>query len=102
MTGPSATGRRGPLQRLCGPNSTSMPSGVEKRTVCRRNWHQLMLARAPDLQCNGGSQALFEQKAVGAEAWCNKGPGAKRPRAKWTTTMAADRAQNLQDTFLNH
>jgi host factor-I protein len=23
-------------------------------------------------------------------------------RKKWTTTMAADRAQNLQDTFLNH
>jgi host factor-I protein len=32
----------------------------------------------------------------------NERPRAKDASKKWNTAMAAERAQNLQDTFLNH
>jgi len=49
-----------------------------------------------------GAKAVAGTSNVHAED-----PGKERSRAldaskKWNTAMAADRAQNLQDTFLNH
>jgi len=38
----------------------------------------------------------------GQRLGATKAPGQSDPEQEWTTTMAADRAQNLQDTFLNH
>ena len=64
-----------------------------------------MLARTADLQCNGTVRALFEYKAESWAQWLGvtKAPRQKQTsRKKWTTTMAADRSQSLQDTFLNH
>ena len=35
-------------------------------------------------------------------AWATMVPRVKTRAKKWNTAMAAERAQNLQDTFLNH
>jgi host factor-I protein len=58
-----------------------------------------VLALLLAVQCNAGSRAAggWAHSAAWQQTW-GMSPGKKR----WTTTMAADRSQNLQDTFLNH
>jgi host factor-I protein len=66
-------------------------------------WYRRALAPFSTLPSNGGAaqirvpcfQALGEAETISL--------GKRGPRVKnGTTAMAADRAQNLQDTFLNH
>jgi host factor-I protein len=60
-----------------------------------------MLAPEPDLQCNGGAKPCYETRPD--EPGLGNEPRRKMTSGtKWITTMAADRSQNLQDTFLNH
>ena len=59
-----------------------------------------MLALLVAVQCNGGNQAADRQQDWGSR-WLGSKPE-EYPRENGTTTMAADRSQNLQDTFLNH
>src|SRR6516225_429754 len=60
-----------------------------------------MLAPEPDLQRNGGAAHRYDTRhdehGHGNELLRKMTPG-----TKWITTMAADRSQKLQDTFLNH
>jgi host factor-I protein len=59
-----------------------------------------MLALLVAVQCNGGNQAADRQQDWGSRRLGSKPE--EYPRENGTTTMAADRSQNLQDTFLNH
>jgi host factor-I protein len=59
-----------------------------------------MLALPVAVQCNGGNRPL-----AGSTDWAFGGLATNLgdiPGKNGTTTMAADRSQNLQDTFLNH
>jgi len=57
-----------------------------------------MLAPLPCLTSNGGIRALAVRQASGR----GKKQLALQTSIKRNTAMAAERAQNLQDTFLNH
>src|SRR5262245_53065470 len=99
-------GRRGRLQPRCGPSSTATPSGLEwtalpyRGTLCP----QLVLAPPAGVACNGGVRVLFEcaRREYGHSDLAISLAGRGLRARNGTTTMAADRSQNLQDTFLNH
>src|SRR6266446_3593253 len=63
---------------------------------------QVVLAEALAVPCNGAVQVPADQKS-GATAGLAISFAGRGPRTKnGSTTMAPERAQNLQDTFLNH
>jgi host factor-I protein len=63
-----------------------------------------VLAPPAGVACNGGVRVLFSvhDYKMGTATWQSASRDGAREQENGTTTMAADRSQNLQDTFLNH